>query len=318
MATVKKCDIRQAQVEHELDQTIKMADPLRADSLQKLQRVRSIKTKSEERERLRLAGKLGDQHPRVVALQAKIDTNYEVARNLNMESVRARIEVPEVQNSDWLVHGRVLNERLEGIPAMKAALYDRSGCPIETCGSEVTDKTGYFNLTIKNADKGVRVTPSSETKPAEVARGAKVKASDTTDDAGNIAAGNADTVNADTVNAGDKSKGNNNTEVFLYLLDRNGVIVHRDKRPLAVAAGQAQYLEIVLSDEEAGIPPLPNTRYLGNSSTRELHDLNNQKPACQIDEIRVDHRVAFKTQKEAQALNYDFCAYCFGKDKSKR
>ena len=39
---------------------------------------------------------------------------------------------------------------------------------------------------------------------------------------------------------------------------------------------------------------------------------------CRIDEIRPDHRVYFNTQREAQAAGYDYCAYCFGKEKSKR
>jgi hypothetical protein len=60
------------------------------------------------------------------------------------------------------------------------------------------------------------------------------------------------------------------------------------------------------------------TRYLGNSSTRELHDLQNEKPQCQIDEIRPDHCASFKTRKQAAALGYDPCAYCFGKRQSKR
>jgi hypothetical protein len=300
MATVKRCNVQQAQVEHELDQTIKAADPLRAESLQKLQRVRTIKTKNQERERLRLSTKLGDQHPRVMTLQAKIDTNYEVVRNLNMESVRAKTEIPTVESDDWLVHGRVLNERLEGVPGMKAALYDRSGCPIETCGSEITDKTGYFNLTIKNAGKGVREKTEVKKKTSDETRSANAENIKTIDDT------------RESVTT-EKSPG-----AFLYVLDRNDVIVHRDKRPLTVVPGQAQYLEVVLADEEIGLPPLPNTRYLGNSHSRELHDLNNQQPACQIDEIRVDHGVGFNTQKEALALKYDFCAYCFGKDKSKR
>lgn len=272
MATVKRCNIPQSQVEHELDQAIKSADPVRAESFQKLHRVRSIKTKNQERERLRLTEKLGDSHPRVVALQAKIATNYEVARNLKMEAVRAQTEAPRVESSSWLVHGRVINNLLEPVPGMKTALYDRSGCPIETCGSEITDKTGYFNLTIK--------------KVADDAR--------------------------------DTSATNKKMEGFLYVLGKDNVTVHRDKRPLAILAGQAQYLEVVLDDGDVDRPPKTKTRYLGNSNSRELHDLKNQNPACQIDEIKVDHRINFKTRKEALALDYNYCAYCFGKDKSKR
>jgi hypothetical protein len=60
------------------------------------------------------------------------------------------------------------------------------------------------------------------------------------------------------------------------------------------------------------------TRYMGNSSTRELHDLSNEQENCRIAQIRFDHRVNFRTQKEALNAGYDFCAYCFGRDKSKR
>ena len=314
MATVKKCNVQQVQVKHELDQAIKSADPVRAGSLQKLQRVRTAKTKNQERERLRLTEKLGDNHPRVLLLQAKIDTNYELARNLQVETVRAQTEAPVVEDDDWLVHGRVLNEQLEAVPGMKAALYDRSGCPIQTCGSEITDKTGYFNLTLKNVADGVQATATTINNTVDDAGDTAVTNNNIVGDVGDTAAINNNTVCDD----GDTAPTTKNMEGFLYVLDKDDVAVHRDKRPLAILAGQAQYLEVVLDDGDVDRPPQPTTRYLGNSNSRELHDLNNQKPACQIDEIRVDHRINFKTQKEAVALDYDYCAYCFGKEKSKR
>jgi hypothetical protein len=266
MIKSKRCDIQPEQVKKELDQATKSADSIRAGSLQKLQRMRSSKIKSQEREQKRLSTKLGDSHPRVIALQAKIATNYEVVRNLKIETVRAQTVTPVVESDSWLVHGRVL-QQLEPVPGMKTALYDRSGCPVDACGNKVTDKTGYFNLTIKNV--------SEITEKQSV-------------------------------------------ELFVYVLDKDDVVQHRDKRPLTVVAGQAQYLEIDLGEEGIDRPPRPNTRYLGNSNSKELHDLTKEKPGCQIDEIKAKHRVSFKTQKEALELGYDFCAYCFGKDKSKR
>jgi hypothetical protein len=82
------------------------------------------------------------------------------------------------------------------------------------------------------------------------------------------------------------------------------------------------YRDLIL-DTNAYKPPASDkdrrsTRYLGNSATRELHDLKNEKPRCHIDIIRFDHCINFNTQKEAVAADYDFCAYCFGKEKSKR
>ena len=60
------------------------------------------------------------------------------------------------------------------------------------------------------------------------------------------------------------------------------------------------------------------TRYLGNSNSQELHDLENQQASCQIDEIRFDHVIYFASLEQAQSMGYDACAYCFGRELSQR
>ena len=60
------------------------------------------------------------------------------------------------------------------------------------------------------------------------------------------------------------------------------------------------------------------TRYLGNAVTGELHDLENETGACQIAEIRLDRRHYFDTVEQAVAMGYDFCAFCFGRERSRR
>lgn len=59
----------------------------------------------------------------------------------------------------------------------------------------------------------------------------------------------------------------------------------------------------------------PTERYLGNSSSdhMEVHDLHNEKPQCQIDEIiDAGNAVVFSPDTLEQARNerYDNCAYC--------
>ena len=39
---------------------------------------------------------------------------------------------------------------------------------------------------------------------------------------------------------------------------------------------------------------------------------------CKIAEIRPDQRYFFQTVAQAEKLGYDYCAYCFGKARSKR
>ncbi|WP_438480831.1 hypothetical protein [Oleiharenicola lentus] len=56
-------------------------------------------------------------------------------------------------------------------------------------------------------------------------------------------------------------------------------------------------------------------RYLANASPskREVHDLDNEKSQCQIDEIiRAGHDRPFNTLKEARDAGYDNCAWCIG------
>lgn len=64
--------------------------------------------------------------------------------------------------------------------------------------------------------------------------------------------------------------------------------------------------------------PLYGVRYCGNRSPskRELHDLDNEKAVCQIDEIiRAGNAVPFQTQSDGNSAGYDNCAYCIGGSK---
>ena len=63
-----------------------------------------------------------------------------------------------------------------------------------------------------------------------------------------------------------------------------------------------------------------NKRYLGNSSPTkmEVHDLTNETPQCQIDEIiRAGHAVVFTpdTLDQAHREGYDNGAHCLGSSK---
>ncbi len=65
-------------------------------------------------------------------------------------------------------------------------------------------------------------------------------------------------------------------------------------------------------------PPTYGKRFVGNSDHMEVHDLDNEKTMCQIDEIiKAGHAVTFTpdTLVEAHRLKYDNCAYCLGGSK---
>ncbi len=57
-------------------------------------------------------------------------------------------------------------------------------------------------------------------------------------------------------------------------------------------------------------------QYLGNSNEKEVHDLDNEKTQCQIDEIiEAGHEVPFKTLQAALNAGYDRGYWCLGSSK---
>ena len=57
-------------------------------------------------------------------------------------------------------------------------------------------------------------------------------------------------------------------------------------------------------------------RYLANTnlSKREVHDLDNEKSLCQIDEIiRAGHDKPYNSHEAATRDGFDNCAHCIGR-----
>lgn len=52
-------------------------------------------------------------------------------------------------------------------------------------------------------------------------------------------------------------------------------------------------------------------QYCGNTSKKEVHDLDHEKTSCQIDEIILaSHDKPFKTLQDANNAGYDNCDWC--------
>ncbi len=61
---------------------------------------------------------------------------------------------------------------------------------------------------------------------------------------------------------------------------------------------------------------LDNARYCGNTHKKEVHDLDNEKEDCKIDNIiESGHSIPFETLGQARKLNYDECDFCIGPSK---
>lgn len=71
--------------------------------------------------------------------------------------------------------------------------------------------------------------------------------------------------------------------------------------------------ETELEAEMAATGELYDERYLGNTRTKEVHDLDQEVENCQIDKIiEAGHAQPFDTLEDAHARGYDNCAFCLG------
>ena len=56
-------------------------------------------------------------------------------------------------------------------------------------------------------------------------------------------------------------------------------------------------------------------RYLANKNTKEIHDLNNEQENCQINEIKLEHRMPLDSLEEVlkytRNYGYNGCIWCF-------
>lgn len=60
-------------------------------------------------------------------------------------------------------------------------------------------------------------------------------------------------------------------------------------------------------------PPLNEAKYCGNTSKMEVHDLDNEKSQCQIDEIiRAGNATPLHSLSDAHSAGYDNCHWCLG------
>lgn len=184
-------------------------DGMRRDQLVALERLHLAKSSGQMRELARLRTKLGDADTRVTALETKLSMHRVRARQLGAELERASTPTVSPDDETWILHGRVRDTDLSGLPRRFVGLFDAKG--IKRFTVMQTDASGYFKLEASVA--GLRKVAST----LAGARGAR--------------------------------KSGAEPLLFLHVLDARKRTVFEDTRPLVPHGGGADYLEIVLDSE---------------------------------------------------------------------
>lgn len=205
------------EISRSLESGVAGADPLRVEGLTGLQRLRQVKATSLDREQVRLSEKLGADHPRVVALTAKMQANQALDRSLLVELERTQSGSPTADETTWILHGHVLSVKGKGIPNLTIALYDQRGTWVEQLGYACTDKQGHFQFTYRQ-----------QTGKANALLG------DTT---------TAATATTQTVS------------LFVRAFDRRSQLLYTDLRPITPKLGQVDYIKIILPEDTIACKP---------------------------------------------------------------
>ena len=200
-----------------LDSGLSGLDADRKTKLDQLNSVRSIKAKQLQREKERLSKKYGENHPRVQVINTKIESNNVLIKGIEISASNAEVEVPEVNEKAWILHGFVKDKNLIPMQDITVAIYDEEGNWMKVIGYACTDVKGYFRLDY-NAEK-VRKVNASELNSVKL----------------EVSQQNA---------------------YYIHLSDKKGNQIYVDKRPLYPKLGQVDYRLIIIDKDAANcVPP---------------------------------------------------------------
>jgi hypothetical protein len=207
------------------------ADTVRAEGLEALRRLRTSKAAMLVREQARLTTKYGANHPRVQALTQQITVNRLLLNHVGAEAGRARVAQVDADPKAWILHGRVMNQSLQGQPNLTVALYDSRGAWVQALGFACTDSTGYFKLiaTTVAARGGAAAQPTGLTSQPSTG-----------------GTGNQPPPAPDAAAPG--PTGGAGGPVYVHVLDSSSMTLWSDPRALNPTLGRVDYEEIILGD----------------------------------------------------------------------
>jgi len=270
------------EVEDKLVDGLAQADALRHEGLVGLSQIKRAKLVQVRRKFGRLKAKYNADHPRVQKLERQMVAEHQAMVFARLERDKAAVDIPARVDDQFILIGHVRD--LDGYPLRdyQVGLYAKATAKAKAVVGDSTDECGVFKMSVPVA---VGDPVAAEVVATHVVTVEKVQQPEP-----------------------------------LYLMVRNtsGKIVHKDNNPIQPVANGLVHRDVIISEVSQAGCGCCQTQFLGNSNTREVHDLSNEKARCQLAKMKPDHRVYFSTVKQAQQADYDYCAYCFSRKLSRR
>ena len=282
------------QVEEVLADSGQMADALRAEGFGMLVTVKRAKLVQSRRERARVAARHGEDSQQVALMDRKMALEHRFLVGSRAERDRIKAPILERDPDTWQIHGYLRDQ--DGFPRQGytvGVFADDEGRQ-PALVSTTTNNDGYFRLHWKPPTAKLKAQP-----PGQIAEMPNAEKEQLRRQQAKLPAAGK------PVYVGGRGP------------DQSAPTM--DSRALHPRSGAIAYRDMTVHDEaDAGGQCRFATRLLGNAGTRELHTLDNEQAGCRLAAIRPDRRVYFLSEAQAEKLGYDYCAYCFGRERSKR
>lgn len=99
-------------------------------------------------ETLRLEHRLGEDHPKTVAMRSRLEANRKIVHALEIEKEMVSIRPAHVARDHYLLEGRVTESKGRGLPGLTVSLAAPDGPPVREVPSVQTENAGYFAIRI--------------------------------------------------------------------------------------------------------------------------------------------------------------------------
>lgn len=268
------------------DQGVAVLDQLRAIQIAESLRLESAKGSVYARENTRLLRKYGKDHPRTTEIASRIKANEEYKTAIVLEYTNASTVRPD-PGAGWAVDGFVRTAKGAALKGVTIAAYDDQGKWYRELGYACTDQAGYFSLV-------------KDKLPEELPRPVFMRASQ-----------GKQLLPSSIPQLSPKPGTTDRVEIIIgeQVGETVDCVPPDGNKPSVITPPEPQAPGNGTGDTQ---------RYAGNPATRELHDTQKLTKRCNFDAIKPNVRVYFDNTVVAEKAGYDYCAYCFGKAKSKR
>lgn len=265
---------------------------------------------SQQREAKRLQKSGRDKDPRIEALKASIAETDRLRTTARWGQARVDRTLASLSDQNDVFHGFVSDTDLRFLKGYTVKLVSAGDTGGKTELSATTENDGYFCMTLVERKAGSQFSAKNEAQ-ANMSAMMSVIFGVGAQGAPEKAEAAANSLNA---TAAARSMTSTAPKASVEIFDPSGQRVHQDPFPVEIDGGSV-YREYVFNSKDSSSG---TQRYAGNPSTREIHDTQKLTKRCNFGEIDPKVLVYFDDTAAAERAGYDYCAYCFGKAKSKR